>query len=418
MSVPDPDARSQRGQGSSLAGWVFAVSYRPFSLAASVLAALAVPVWLIAYLTGIETVSGLSARDWHVREMLFGFLPAVVGGYLLSATPNWSGRLPVAGWRLAGVFGLWLVCRLPLDVSLQGDAAAALGLFALDLAFPATLAALLAREARVRAPRQTRLAVLAFAGLGVSGAVFSLCARLGVMLPGLPALPWVGISLALALIALVGGRLVPSLTRSTLGPGLKDQVAPVGGRVDHAAIGGLLIAGIVLAAGGSGRVPAVIVLSAAALQGLRLLRWRGWLLRSPEILALHVAYGWLVVALVFAGLSLLPDSGLVRDAGLHAGAAGAIGGMTMAVMGRLALSRSSIRRGRLERWQRGLFHLALALLHASVLLRVAAPLATGLFASAYAVSLIAAAMVWCLAWTSFAVAQALGHPRFQPTSCR
>lgn len=418
MPVPDPSARSQRGQRASSAGWVFAVSYRPFFLTASVLAALAVPVWLIAYLAGIETVSGLPARDWHVREMLFGFLPAVVGGYLLSATPSWSGRLPVAGWHLVGVFGLWLVCRLPLDVSLQGDAVAALGLFVLDLAFPVTLAALLAREARVRAPRQTRLAVLAFAGLGLSGAVFSLCARLGVLLPGLPALPWVGISLALALIALVGGRLVPSLTRSTLGPGLKDQVAPVGGRMDHAAIGGLLIAGIVLAGGYSGPAAAAVVLLAAALQGWRLLRWRGWLLWSPEILALHVAYGWLVVALVFAGLSLLPGSGIVMDAGLHAGAAGAIGGMTMAVMGRLTLSRSAIRRGGLNRRQRGLFHLALALLHVSAVLRVAAPMTAGLFASAHVVTLSAAGMAWCLAWASFAAAQAMGHPRFQPTSCR
>jgi uncharacterized protein involved in response to NO len=36
--------------------------------------------------------------------MLYGYLPAVIAGFLLTAIPNWTGRLPVAGLPLAALF--------------------------------------------------------------------------------------------------------------------------------------------------------------------------------------------------------------------------------------------------------------------------------------------------------------------------
>src|SRR5690606_16559578 len=45
---------------------------------------------------------------WHAHSLLFGYVPAVVAGFLLTAVPNWTGRLPVAGWPLSGLLSLWL----------------------------------------------------------------------------------------------------------------------------------------------------------------------------------------------------------------------------------------------------------------------------------------------------------------------
>jgi uncharacterized protein involved in response to NO len=42
-------------------------------------------------------------RDWHVHEMLFGYVGGVIAGFLLTAVPNWTGRLPVLGAPLAGL---------------------------------------------------------------------------------------------------------------------------------------------------------------------------------------------------------------------------------------------------------------------------------------------------------------------------
>src|SRR3546814_7273591 len=44
--------------------------------------------------------------------MLFGYLGAIIGGFVSAAMPNWTGRPTVTGWRVAAVVGLWLAARL------------------------------------------------------------------------------------------------------------------------------------------------------------------------------------------------------------------------------------------------------------------------------------------------------------------
>src|SRR3546814_9113051 len=51
---------------------------------------------------------------WHQHEMLFGYLGAVIGGFVSAAMPNWTGRPTVTGWRVAAVVGLWLAARLAI----------------------------------------------------------------------------------------------------------------------------------------------------------------------------------------------------------------------------------------------------------------------------------------------------------------
>ena len=58
------------------------------------------PAWMLM-LAGGESSTALSvARDWHVHEMVFGFLPAVITGFLLTAVPNWTDRPPIQGRAL------------------------------------------------------------------------------------------------------------------------------------------------------------------------------------------------------------------------------------------------------------------------------------------------------------------------------
>ena len=54
---------------------------------------------------------------WHIHEMLFGFVMAAVAGFLLTAIPNWTQRLPVSGGPLALLAGLWLLGRVACLVS-------------------------------------------------------------------------------------------------------------------------------------------------------------------------------------------------------------------------------------------------------------------------------------------------------------
>jgi uncharacterized protein involved in response to NO len=77
-------------------GWpLFSYGFRPFFLLGSVYAGLAILVWLPVFMGELSLVSAFVPRDWHVHEMLYGFLPAVITGFLFTAIPNWTGRLPL-----------------------------------------------------------------------------------------------------------------------------------------------------------------------------------------------------------------------------------------------------------------------------------------------------------------------------------
>src|SRR6185503_19748818 len=106
---------------------ILSAGLRPFFLLASLWAAIAVPAWLAAYMHGYAVGGALPAMVWHAHEMVYGFGLAAVTGFLLTAVPNWTGRLPLRGLPLAALAGLWVAGRIALLASAAiGPLAAAL----------------------------------------------------------------------------------------------------------------------------------------------------------------------------------------------------------------------------------------------------------------------------------------------------
>lgn len=368
-------------------GWWLAVAFRPLFFAAALQGAAAVPLWIWIYTAGIAEVAGLPAMTWHAHEMVFGFLPPIMAGYLLSATPNWSGRLPTAGRPLALLVGLWLAGRLvplvaPLPLALAADAA-----------FPLAVSALLIREMRLGRSGQSRHGLMLFPVLAVA----ALAHRLLGDDPAMAAtMARTGIAVAALLIAAVGGRLVPSLTRNALaGRGAERVPAPYG-RFDIFVLLATSVALPAWALAPDALFSAALLAAAGLLQLARLLRWRGWLLRRGDILALHAGYAWLVAGLLLAALSALPHFSVPADSALHALTAGAIGSMTLAVMSRLASTR-----GPGGHAGQRLCALAVLAVNAGALLRVAAPVAPEHYLSLLGTG----AGLWSLAYLLFAAAQ-------------
>jgi uncharacterized protein involved in response to NO len=100
-------------QGPAL--WSY--GFRPFFLSAGVWALVTIALWVPWYLGLIALPSAFAPMDWHIHELLFGYVPAVIAGFLLTAVPNWTGRLPVVGWRLIGLFSLWVLGRVAVCFS-------------------------------------------------------------------------------------------------------------------------------------------------------------------------------------------------------------------------------------------------------------------------------------------------------------
>lgn len=303
--------------------------FRPFFLAAGVWAAVALLLWLAMLTRGMVLPSRFDPLAWHIHEMLFGFVMAAIGGFLLTAIPNWTKRLPVSGWPLALLAGLWLAGRIACLVSAflpRGLATA------IDLTYPAFLCAVAAREIVAgrnwrNLPMLTPVAVLGAANLlmhlEANGIV--LVAGLGVRL---------GLAAAIVLISVVAGRIVPSFTSNWLAKRGKGRLPAGRAGTDRAALG-TLHAGLI----GWAFLPDLrlfgVVLVAGALFNLwRLLSWRGVLtLAEPLLFVLHLGYAWLVLGAGLLGLSVL-GVGVPLSGAVHALTAGAIGTMILAVMTR------------------------------------------------------------------------------------
>ena len=89
---------------------LFERGFRPFFLGAGLFAGLVMPIWVLVLIFDYSVPSNFLPRDWHLHEMVFGFIPAVLAGFLLTAIPNWTGRLPVLG-RTIGSFVVPVDCR-------------------------------------------------------------------------------------------------------------------------------------------------------------------------------------------------------------------------------------------------------------------------------------------------------------------
>jgi uncharacterized protein involved in response to NO len=306
--------------------------FRPFFFLAAIYAGAAIPAWLWMYFSGHALPGPFPALEWHVHEMLFGYLSAVITGFILTAIPNWTGRLPLSGWPLLGLVTLWLAGRAAC--ALLADPLAAM---AADLAFPAVLAFAVWRE--VAAGRNWKNAPVAgmVTLFGVANALYH-GQNLGLVPDGL------GLRLALGvaamMIALIGGRIVPSFTRNWLVKAGETRLPKSFGRIDKAALGVTALAAMFWIASPDSAATGSALTLAGALLAARLVGWRGHrTVREPIVLVLHAGYAWLALALVLLGLSVLWDRVPV-SAALHALTAGAVGTMTLAVMTRASLGHT------------------------------------------------------------------------------
>lgn len=293
--------------------------YRPFFLIAALDAMLGVSVWpLWLSMGGGSDTIGMNPGDWHRNVLLFGTVPAILAGFLLTALPRWTGRPAASAALTRGLVGLWLGVRVASLIS----TAAGLALSATFMLAVSSIAA-----AQIIAARDRR----DFKILGL------LCVFCGsIMLTatgGAPASYRLAVASLLGLVMVIGGRVTPALTCAFLG-GRGVSVDPEPSRAVEglsAALAGAALIVWVLAP----QHPATGILGAGAAvaHAVRLLRWRGWRSRaSASVTALHFGYGWIVVGFILLGLYVLNPNRFSQAAAVHAWTIGAIGTMSIAIM--------------------------------------------------------------------------------------
>jgi uncharacterized protein involved in response to NO len=362
--------------------------FRPFFLGAGLWAVIAMALWL-GLLSGAFTFADdYGAIAWHAHEFLFGYVSAVMTGFLLTAIPNWTGRFPLQGGPLAALFSLWLAGRIAmLATDRIGVAAAA----AIDGVYLVTLTAVIFREIVAgRNWRNLRVTML----VGVV-ALANIVFQLEVVLRGAPDYGIrIGVAGIVALIMVVGGRITPSFTNNWLARQSSDaRPAPLG-RFDIAAIIVAATALIAWIAAPAWRGTGILLILAAFVQAARLGRWAGgstW--REPILLILHLGYAFVPLGALILGVSIFRPDLIPASGALHAWTTGAMGVMTLAVMTRATLGHT----GRDVVTTKATLAIYGAIL-AAALARVAAPL---LPAADYYPALVVAAACWFAAFGGF-----------------
>lgn len=317
---------------------VLSYGFRPLFLLGSLYAGLAILAWLPQFYGELRLSSAFAPLDWHIHEMLYGYIAAVVTGFLLTAIPNWTGRLPIQGTPLLILVLVWIAGRVAVTASaLIGWLPAAV----IDLAFLSLVAAAAARE--IVAGRNWRnLKVVVILSVLIAGnAVFHVEAHVkGAADYGVRG----GLAAAVGLVMLVGGRIVPSFTRNWLVRENPGRLPVPFGRVDAVS---LAVSGAALAlwiAAPESRITGLALVLAGMLQAVRLALWAGdRTIRDRLVLILHVGYGFVPLGFLLLGGAALAPAALPESAGIHAWTAGAVGVMTLAVMTRATLGHTGRR---------------------------------------------------------------------------
>ena len=354
--------------------------FRPFFLLAGVWAPLALGIFLAAYLGPFELPSAMGPFAWHAHEMLFGFVVAAIAGFLLTAIPNWTGRLPLQGLPLLALVGLWIAGRVAVAVSgLIGAWPAAV----IDMAFLAALGAVIARE--IAAGRNWRnLPVVTAVLLLLICNALSHAQAIG-LLDQTGLAERCGIAVIAALITLIGGRIVPSFTHNWLTKGGTARLSARSGPFDYLTLAVTLLALARWAVAPEGVATGVLAGLAGAANLVRLAGWRGWLaVFEPLVWVLYLGYLWIAAGLGLLGLAAASD--IVTPSGaLHALTTGAMGTMTLAVMSRATLGHSG------EELQAGvLLTLAYLLVNLAALSRIS----SAIWSDAALPLLLVAAAAW------------------------
>ncbi|MBS8241100.1 NnrS family protein [Marinobacter lipolyticus] len=309
-------------------GQLFGYPFRIFFLSMTLLALLAIPLWVLQ-VSGVVTLPlAMPGLFWHQHEMLFGFLSAAIAGFLLTAVCVWTQTERTHGPRLVLLWSVWLAGRLLLALGAElpewlvhGVNLAFLPLVMIDAGW---------RIWRVRQKRQLMILVI----LGLLWLM-----QIGFVTRLDPTYSHGALIMALALISVIGGRITPAFTSGWLRQQGRDGAAvKTNPALDMATLLSMVLLLAALVTGWQ-TATAMLALISSGLMLVRLARWKGWLARKEPLLwILHLSILWVPMALLLLAGSVL--AGWPTSAWTHAAGTGAVGCLILGVIARVSLGHT------------------------------------------------------------------------------
>ena len=311
-------------------------AFRPFFLAGSLFSIVALAVWTATFSVTMEFSPHGNSLLWHAHEMLFGFICAIIVGFLLTAVQSWTGLRAINGAPLLALFSLWLMSRILMIVNI----AEMEWLIALvDISFLPCAGVFFAKLV-IKAGSKRNFQFIPVVAM-LTGA--NILTHLSVLLDKPELFTWgmrAAIMQVVLIMTVVGGRVVPLFTAS----GARVAAVKPLPWLEKTVLGSTWLLAIVYIVNGVSFLPRSILAGVFAVAALsnayRVLRWRVWTALSiPLVWSLHLAYWFIPVGF---GLFALSYAGFVisESTALHSLTAGAMGSLILAMIARVSLGHS------------------------------------------------------------------------------
>ena len=368
---------------------LFNYGFRPFFLCAGLYAVITISIWLFMLLKGVWVDGELPPYLWHAHEMLFGFVGAAIGGFLLTAVPSWTGHRGFSGTPLITLILVWLLGRLVLIFDLQLQP---LVIAIVDLAYFPVLGGMLV-PSLLRGKSRNMVFLLFLAVLFTANLVFHIAvirndimfASYGLML---------AVNTVLLIISIIGGRIVPAFTLSAIRRTDEAFTIKPFPLLDKLSVLSIVLVLVVDLVWPHTLLAGYLALAAAVVHAIRLAHWktlRGF--GEAIVWILHIGYAWVVIGLALKGMFLVTGT-IYASAWLHAITTGAFATMILAVMTRAALGHT----GR-PLVVSPLIVIAYVLITLSAIVRVMAPF----FTNVYLHTIVFSGVLWTGAFILFLV---------------
>jgi uncharacterized protein involved in response to NO len=312
----------------------FELAFRPFFLLASLFSIFSLLTWNGILIESFTLNLYGGPLWWHMHEMLFAFVAAIIVGFLLTAVQNWTGVRSLNGKRLLLLVALWLIARilfffpniLPHALIAIVDIAF-LPLAALALAYPII---------KVKLWRNLMFIPILLTMAGSNAMMHYSVAAQNPQLMSTAAT--VMVLLVTLVMCIMGGRVLPMFTAN----GTKTPRVNAIPWLEKLAIGSTLLA--LLTGFDFTPLPstliAIIFFIAALANALRALRWKIWVtFKTPLVWSLHVSYWCMAFGLFMLALSQVTTS-VSHSQAIHTLTTGAMAGMILAMISRVSLGHT------------------------------------------------------------------------------
>ena len=323
---------------------------------------------------------------WHSHEMLFGFVSAIITGFLLTAVQNWSGIPGLNNWPLFSLVSLWLIGRILLVANININDWI---IVVLDVSFLPVAAAFLA----IPILRKKLYRNLFFVPLLMMMAAANFCMHWGKLYEDYSLVNYgahLMVILTTFLMCMMGGRVIPMFTANGTQTPRVESLAWLE-RLSVLSVIIVLMA-FVLKPFISDRIIAVATFIAAVIHFTRLIRWRFWVtIKTPLVWSLHISYFCIALGMLFLSVHYWFHQ-ISLSSALHVITVGAIGLMILSMISRVSLGHTgrNIVVGKL-------MAIAFMSLIIALIFRVIVPL----FSSDYLFTLLASALFWGVGYGLF-----------------